>query len=172
MKPRTLAYAGVAIALSQILSYIKFLEMPQGGSVTLGSMVPLTLFALMATPGEAFLAGGVYGILQLVLSGAPLYHPLSLLLDYILPFGSIAVVSCFTTSKSKAVMGLVIAFLLRYLSHFLSGWLLFGSYAPEGQAPWLYSAVYNASVLVEMLLTVVIVYIVYDRVVPRLRRNA
>ena len=33
--------------------------------------------------------------------------------------------------------------LIRFVCSFLSGWIIWGVYAPEGQAPWLYSLVYN-----------------------------
>ena len=42
---RMLANASLCIALAFILSYVKLYEMPQGGSVTLASMLPIFMFA-------------------------------------------------------------------------------------------------------------------------------
>ena len=41
-------------------------------------------------------------------------------------------------------VGAVIVCVLRYISSVLSGGILWGSYAPEGMNPWVYSLVYNA----------------------------
>jgi thiamine transporter len=42
---RMLVYASMSIALAFVLSYIRLFRMPQGGSVTPGSMLPIMLFA-------------------------------------------------------------------------------------------------------------------------------
>lgn len=42
---RALAFAGITVSLSFALSYVKLWEMPQGGSVTLFSMLPIMLFS-------------------------------------------------------------------------------------------------------------------------------
>ena len=42
---RALTYGAMCIALSFILSYIRLYRMPQGGSITPGSMLPLMLYA-------------------------------------------------------------------------------------------------------------------------------
>ena len=41
---RSLAFAAVCIAMSFALSYLKVVEMPQGGSITIASMLPLMIF--------------------------------------------------------------------------------------------------------------------------------
>ena len=63
---RTLTYGSICIALSFILSYIKFYHWPQGGSITAGSMLPLIIFAFIFGPVPGILAGMVYGMLQLI----------------------------------------------------------------------------------------------------------
>lgn len=37
---RKMVMAGLMIALSTVLSYVKVFRMPQGGSITAGAMVP------------------------------------------------------------------------------------------------------------------------------------
>ncbi len=45
---------------------------------------------------------------------------------------------------------------MRFISHFLSGAIFFGHYAPEGQNVWLYSLIYNSSYMIpETLITLV-----------------
>ena len=53
---KNLVMAGLCIALSQVLSYVKVFEMPQGGSITAGSMVPIILFSLVYGFKDGFLA--------------------------------------------------------------------------------------------------------------------
>ena len=67
-------YAGVCIATSYALSFVKFLQMPQGGSITLASMLPLMLFAYKFGTKKGVLAGFVYGLLQLI-QNPVIYHP-------------------------------------------------------------------------------------------------
>ena len=59
---RMLVEAGVMIALAQVLSYIVIYQLPQGGSVTAGSMVPIMFFAVRWGNIKGILAGAVYGI--------------------------------------------------------------------------------------------------------------
>ena len=63
---RCIALAGVCIAMSFALSYIKLWEMPQGGSVTFVSLLPLMIFAYIYGVRKGVAAGFVYGILQAV----------------------------------------------------------------------------------------------------------
>ena len=44
---KSISYAAVCIALSFALSYISPIHMPQGGSVTIGSLVPLMIYSYM-----------------------------------------------------------------------------------------------------------------------------
>ena len=64
--PAMLAFAALSIALSFLLSNIRLYRMPQGGSVTPASMLPLMLFAYAFGVAPGLLAGLAYGLLQLV----------------------------------------------------------------------------------------------------------
>lgn len=161
-KTKMLAEAGVMIALSQILSYIKFIQMPQGGTVTPGSMVPIILFALIWGGKYGVMASVTYGILQFVLGGAFTLHPLSILLDYLLGFGVLGVAGFFNKDYKSSIFGTMLAVFLRYISSFLSGWLVFGAYAPAGKAPWLYSLGYNATYMIpELIITTIVIALIY-----------
>ncbi|NLY97279.1 MAG: energy-coupled thiamine transporter ThiT, partial [Clostridiaceae bacterium] len=50
---RMLTEAAVMIALAFVLSNIRLFQLPNGGSVTPGSMVPLILFAIRWTNARA-----------------------------------------------------------------------------------------------------------------------
>ena len=61
---KIIARAGISIALSFILSYVALFKMPQGGTVTLASLLPLMLFAYAYGMKRGLVFGLVYGFLQ------------------------------------------------------------------------------------------------------------
>ncbi|EFI41564.1 MULTISPECIES: energy-coupled thiamine transporter ThiT [Peptoniphilus] len=168
-KSKMLAEAGVMIALSQILSYVKVFQMPQGGSITIASMVPIIFFSLIWGGKKGILASVTYGILQFALGGEGILNPLSILLDYLLAFGVLGVAGFFPKNITGAITGTSVAVLLRYFFHFLSGWLVFYMYAPEGVAPWIYSLSYNSYMLVELVISVVVITIIYKPLINKLK---
>ena len=48
----------------------------------------------------------------------------------------------------KMACGIAFAGLLRYLSHFLSGWLFFGEWAEEGFNAFTWAVVYNGAYMI------------------------
>ena len=64
-----LCEAAIMIALAQLLGYIKFYELPQGGAITL-SMLPIFLFCSRWGFGPGMLASFAFSLLQLFLDGA------------------------------------------------------------------------------------------------------
>lgn len=164
---KNLVMAGLCIALSQVLSYVKVFEMPQGGSITAGSMVPIILFSLVYGFKDGFLAAIVYGLLQFVLGGTFSLHPLSIIIDYLLGFGVLGLAGIFGGKKNltSALLGTFVACILRFVMLFLSGVLVWASYTPEGMAPWYYSLTYNGTYMIpETILTLVIVALIYSKV--------
>ncbi|SHH47486.1 thiamine transporter [Anaerosphaera aminiphila DSM 21120] len=157
---KMLTEAGVMIALAQVLSYVKLFQLPQGGSVTLGSMVPIILFSATWGGKYGLIASFIYGIFQFMFGGFIL-NPLSILLDYIIAFGVLGIVGFFPKTLRGTLVGSTIAILIRFVCHFLSGWLIFGFYAPDNLAPWLYSLQYNSFVFVELVITLIIIAAVY-----------
>lgn len=136
---RTLTYGSVCIALSFILSFIKFYHWPQGGAITAGSMLPLIIFAFIFGPIPGILAGMVYGILQLI-QDPYILQIIQVLFDYPLAFGAIGLAGYF---KNNFTLAIICAGLGRLFFAFLSGVLFFASYAPEGMNPAVYSITLN-----------------------------
>lgn len=66
---RMLCEAAVMVALAQILSYLKLMELPNGGSLT-PAMFPIILFAVRWGTAPGLMAGFVFGLLQLIFDGA------------------------------------------------------------------------------------------------------
>ncbi len=141
--PRLISHMALAIAMAVILDMIVLFRMPQGGSVTPGSMVPLVLLALAYGPSVGLLGGFVFGLLNLLL-GAYILQPVQVLLDYPLPFMFIGLAGAFPKHMNA---GTVFAFFLRLISHIVSGVVFFYMYTPEGMSPLWYSISYNGSFL-------------------------
>lgn len=173
---RMLAYAALTIALSFILSYIRLYKMPQGGSITAGSMLPIMLFSFMFGPLPGLLTGAVYGLLQFMQE--PYFvHPIQFLLEYPMAFGVIGLAGVMRNQLPANLQflrmpsGALIAGVARCTMHVIAGAVFFAEYAPEGMNPWIYSLGYNGSFLsVDTAICIVIVCI--PAVQALVRRNA
>ncbi|MGI6003904.1 MAG: energy-coupled thiamine transporter ThiT [Christensenellales bacterium] len=160
---RMLAYAAICIAIGFVLSCIRLYRMPQGGSVTPGSMFPVMLFSWAFGPTAGITASVAYGLLQL-LQDFYAMHPVSLIMDYVLAFGMLGLTGFF---KKNLTLGIFVAGVGRWLWHFLSGFIFFAEYAWEGWNPVPYSAVYNLSVIGPDLLICIALSLI-----PRVKRFA
>ena len=150
------------IALAVICSFIKVWEMPQGGSVAL-TMVPILLIAFRRGPLAGLVTGGVYGLISMLLAGT-IYHPMSILLDYILAFALVGIAGFFRKSLVGVMGGTLLGVAGRFLSSLVSGAVLFGDYAPAGQNPWVYSLIYQATYLIpELIICLVVIGVLYAK---------
>jgi len=157
---RILAEISVTVALSVILNQIKVFALPQGGSITLGSMIPVLLIAYRRGVLVGVFTGTVFGLVQMVIEGY-IYYPLQIILDYPLAFGALGIAGLF---KKHPIVGVVVALTGRFLAHFVSGVAFFAEYAPPEMGPIVYSAVYNGSYIVpEIVISGVIIYILIRR---------
>jgi thiamine transporter len=159
IESRTQILAEIAIftALSTALSLITFVVFPEGGSVTLASMVPIIWLALRRGPKIGLFAGVVYGLVQLAVMPQIYFLP-QVLLDYPLAFGCLGLAGFF--QKRWALAGVAVAITGRFIMHLISGALFFASYAPAGMNPWVYSAIYNGSyMLPELVISLFVVFL-------------
>ncbi|MGA9225888.1 MAG: energy-coupled thiamine transporter ThiT [Mesobacillus sp.] len=154
---------------------------PQGGSVSI-AMVPVFLMAFRWGVKGGVLTGFLFGLLQFILGMSQIYHPVQGILDYLVAFALLGLAGIFASQvkasmqegNKKKWMALVIAgtFIgsaLRFIAHFLSGWIFFGSYAPEGQSAWLYSFIYNGTyMLPSMILSAIVVILVISAAPSRM----
>jgi thiamine transporter len=148
---RVLAEMAIMVALATVLSVIKVFNFPQGGSITLGSMIPILLVALRRGPKIGVMTGAVYGMVQLIIDGyIGVYNPASLLLDYPIAFGALGLAGFV---QKQPFVGTCLGITGRLISHIISGYIFFGMYAPPGMNPLLYSVVYNmAYILPELVI--------------------
>ena len=158
LQTKLLAEVAVMVALSGALYLVKIFTLPQGGSITLASMVPVFLLALRRGPKWGIVAGVIFGLVALVEDASTgvevIIYPTQVILDYPLAFGLLGLAGFF---KKYPAFGIAVGVTARFCSHFLSGILFFASYAPAGMSPAEYSAIYNGSFLLpEMIITAVI----------------
>ncbi len=169
-----LTVSAIFIALATVLSLIKIFNMPLGGSVTLLSMLPIVLISCMLGIKWGFVSAFAYSVIQLVfgitMDGilgwglTPTMLIGTILLDYIIAFTVLGIAGVFSKKGTfGAIFGITLAMVLRFLSHFLSGYIifknleqfeLFGSIFTN--RPILYSLSYNGFyMLPELILTVI-----------------
>ena len=149
---------GMFSAISYILSMIEFIKYPQGGGISLFSMLPTMLLSVLCGNTIGITGGLVYGLLKL-LNDAYIIHPAQFLLDYILPTMLLGVAGTFgKENKLKVILGCLFALVLSVSMNVISGCVFFGDYAPEGMNVFIYSFLYNVSSLgVEGLLSTIII---------------
>ena len=165
---KSLAYAALSIALAFVLSYVKLFRMPNSGSVTLASMLPLMLFSAAYGVGPGLLAGAAYGLLQYV-QGGWFVHPIQFLLDYPLAFALIGLAGVYKLlpkdwSKWSLYAAMVLGALGRCISATLAGILYWET------APWA-SLVYNGAYLLPDTLICIVLAVFVGKRVMKMMKN-
>lgn len=100
MNTQVLVEGGIMVALAFVLGEIKLFHLPQGGSVTLGLMIPIIFYSLRHGVSAGILAGVVLGLLKLALGGYFVTVP-QVVLDYPIAFGALGLSGIFF----KAIQG-------------------------------------------------------------------
>lgn len=169
---KMLALGAVCMALSNVLSMIKLFDMPQGGSITPASMLPLMLFAYVYGVGPGMTVGAVYGVMQFIIEPYFLSVP-QMLLDYPIAFAMVGLAGLFSKNENRALglsLGVVLGSLGRFVAAVLSGVVFFAEYAGD-QNPWVYSIGYNgAYMLPECIICVVLALAVGLRLTQQLSK--
>ncbi len=172
-KTKKLTLSAIMVALSTVLVIIsKLIPAPwmQGGSITLASMVPIIAASIVIDLKWGLLTGIVFSIIQMMTGFYPpptqdfLSFFLVIMLDYILAFGVLGLAGLFYRLMNKKVWAIpvsgVIVTFLRYVCHIISGILIWGVYAEEGQGVLAYSVTYNGSYMIpEIIITGVVLAI-------------
>ncbi|MCL2025136.1 MAG: energy-coupled thiamine transporter ThiT [Coriobacteriia bacterium] len=170
---RILAEMGLCIALFAILQYFS-IQLPInlfGGSVHL-AMVPIVVLALLRGPWVGLAVGALCGCVDLMIDPY-ISHPVQAVLDYPVAYAMVGSAGFLAplfrrfmdarkTGVALAVAGVaaLLGGFLRFVVHFISGIIFFGSFAPEGQNVWVYSILYNASYLLPSLVATIAVVLV------------
>lgn len=172
-----IVYAGVALATSFVLSFIKVAPVQYGGSITLASLVPLIVYTYFFGFTHGLLTGLIYGLLQFIQSPYIL-TPATFILDYLLAFGAICMAGVVNKIKNQKVAILTsgcLVYAVRFLMHFISGIIYFNQGAiwvnlPADSAV-VYSFLYQTVYLIPDLAICLIVLgiLISTKTIDRLR---
>ena len=133
-------------------------------------------FALRRGPKYGTLAGLIWGLLHFIL-GKVWYLALSqVIIEYIITFVSMGLAGFLSApfqnalskdNKGRALIystiGATLAVFVRYFWHYVAGFIFWGSYAPKGMSPYLYSLSVNGTA---GLLTLVFVILALAIIIP------
>lgn len=171
------------IAIATILSYIKFFNLPQGGAITI-EMLPIVIMGFRHGSKWGCFTGFVHGLLQMIIGFQNVMYCATLLsqigcilLDYLIAFAVLGLSGLFMAMFKNKVAGATVAAVicgaLRFICSFLSGYLLWGSYAPEGMNPAYYSLVYNGSYMLPNTIILAVICAILAATAPKifLRQN-
>ncbi len=165
MKTRTkfrlsiLTECSIMVALSTVLSVIKLLDLPYGGSVTIASMLPMVIIAYrhgtLIGLGTSCLTAAIQLLLGLnTLSYFTTWYSVLaiILLDYIVAFAVFGLSGIFRgrfRSQGTAILlGTLLSSLLRYVCHVISGATLWAGLSIPTGAALVYSLGYNATYMI------------------------
>ena len=104
LRVRMLCEGAMMVALAQVLSYIKLMELPNGGSLT-PAMFPILLFAVRWGLAPGLMAGFTFGLLQLIFDGAYAWGWQSMLLDYLVAFTPLGLAGLFKARSGASSWG-------------------------------------------------------------------
>lgn len=164
---RRLVESALMIAVGTVLSVLKVDSLwAFGGGLTIGSMVPLVLISHRWGIKWGTFTAFVYSLLQLILGVDNTQYATSvgmaiaiILLDYVIAYTVIGLAAMFGSSRPGIIGGVVVTLGIRFLCHFLSGWMIWDALFPNelGMTSAVYSLWYNGSyMLPEILITAVL----------------
>lgn len=155
LRIRALCEGAILLALAVVLNYLSkllFVNMPQGGSVTL-AMFPLLLYIHRWGVGKGLLVGFTYGLLDMLIDGGYAWGWQSMLLDYLVAYTALGLGGFFKGKAWGIFPCVAIGCIGRFAVHYFSGITLYRILEPtavEGleslgvfASPHLYSLVYN-----------------------------
>ena len=130
----TAVFVALGLALKFLSDLIPFLNFFEGGTIDL-AMLPICLIGLRRGPKYGFLGATIYWLLAWLIGGFKFYsaYPIpEIILDRLIPYSiGYGIASLFTDALRKPVKGslvLLMCGLIRFVSHTLSGALLFYSW--------------------------------------------
>lgn len=141
----SLTLSAVLIAASFVLSTFTMFRMPQGGTVTPFSMLPIAVCAYLLGTRTGVMAGTALGLINLIVNPYVI-HPMQLLLDYPAAFAALGLGGFARETKAGLPLVYLIGIFGRLICSTASGVIFFAEYAEgTGMNPLVYSIVYNGT---------------------------
>ncbi len=156
--------SSIMIAFATVLSMLKLVDMPYGGSVTAASMLPIVIVSYRHGLGMGLGSGLVFAVIQQLLGLNTLSYAVNwqaavaiIIIDYILAFTVIGLGGIFkgkfsslypSLPKSQSAeigLGVVSVCILRYICHTIAGATVWAGLSIPSEAALVYSLGYNAT---------------------------
>ncbi len=174
----------LVIAMAVILGMIRIYKLPWGGSITLLSMLPISLYSIKYGIRKGLEISFIFALFQFIQGISdglfawgltPVMLISCIFLDYILAYTIIGIAGIFRNKGAVGwISGTVIALIIRFFCHFISGAVIFKSFGKlwdgfSTDNTYLYSLVYNgAYMLPEIIFTSVGAYFIFR--VPAMKK--
>ena len=177
MKPKTLtlqtlAECSIMVALATVLSVFKLFEMPYGGSITFASLLPIVIVAYRHGTKVGIGSALVASVLQMLLGLKNFSYFTSVesfialaLFDYLIAFTVFGLAgilrSKLGSQTTELALGTLIACVLRYICHTISGATVWAGLSIPTEAALIYSISYNATYMIPdtIILALTAVYV-------------
>ena len=169
---RALVESAMMIAFATVLSLLKIIELPYGGSVTMASMLPVIILSFRHGIGWGLGSGVAYAALQQLLGLNNLSYVTGwqsilaiIMLDYIVAFTVVGLGGAFRrvfkTQRGALVTGALFTSVLRYVCHVISGATVWAGLSIPDEAALIYSLSYNLTYMLPeaIILTTVAYYL-------------
>lgn len=151
-----LVESGLMLAMATVLSLVKVLDLPYGGSITAFSALPLLLVAYRHGLWQGLLTAFAHALIQLMLGANTLSYATSpaaavaiVMLDYLLAFTVLGLGGIFRrkceSQGTALVLGAVLTGALRYILHTIAGCTVWAGLSIPTEAALVYSLAYNAT---------------------------
>ena len=160
-----LVESGLMLAMATVLSMVKVLDLPYGGSITAFSALPILLVAYRHGLWQGLLTAAAHALIQLMLGANALSYATSaaaavaiVVLDYLLAFTVLGLGGIFRRKCDSQGMALVLGALLtgalRYTLHTIAGCTVWAGLSIPTEAALICSLAYNATYMIpETLVT-------------------
>ena len=165
---RFLVECAMMIAIASVLSILKIVDMPYGGSVTIASMLPIIIIAYRYGFVKGLFASLTYGVMQQLLGLKNLswvsewYSVIAVIvLDYLLAFMVLGFGGIFRgklkSQQAELLLGALLAAVLRFVCHFISGFTVWAGWGVPSKAALIYSLSYNSTYMLPELLVLLLI---------------
>lgn len=154
-----LTESAIMLAFAVVLSMIKIVDLPYGGSITACSMLPILIIAYRYGTAWGLLTAGVFSLLQLVIGSSALSYATGvipaiaiILLDYVVAYMVLGLGGMFrkvfSSQGTALAAGALVTGLLRYLSHVIVGCTVWAGLSIPTEQALIYSIAYNGTYMI------------------------
>lgn len=164
---RMMVESAILIGIATVLNEFIKMDAPWafGGSITLGSMLPLILIAWRWGTRQGLFSSLVFALMQLLIGvknvsyGQTALQMLAIaFLDYIIAYSVYGLGGIFkdriSNKMAALASGIVLVGVLRFICHFVSGWMIWDALWPndKGLSGAVYSLIYNGGYMLPEVL--------------------